>query len=154
MIFLRKKRIRTWKKYRDINTTCLLVQKYANDRAASLFQACFEIYLGFRWWSIHRIILRCKVVGQPSSIIPILIHPLYLDQWDFLIIISHDLHSPRLQVETFTSHPGTEPFASDSDVTCGLLLLLIAAARSGGASGSLNRPLLWPLVRYCSRFRS
>ncbi|PVH31074.1 hypothetical protein PAHAL_9G052700 [Panicum hallii] len=42
-----------------------------------------------------------------------------------------------LQVETFTSHPGTEPFASDSDVTCGLLLLLIAAARSGGASGTI-----------------
>jgi len=70
------------------------VQKYANDRTASLFQTSFEIYLGFRWWSIHHIILRCKVVGQPSSIIPILIHPLSLDQWDFLIIISHDLHFP------------------------------------------------------------
>ncbi|KAG2534611.1 hypothetical protein PVAP13_9NG072197 [Panicum virgatum] len=42
-----------------------------------------------------------------------------------------------LQVETFTSHPGTEPFASDSDVTCCLLLLLIGAAQSGGTSGTI-----------------
>jgi hypothetical protein len=28
-----------------MNTTCLLVQKYANDRPASLFQISFEIYI-------------------------------------------------------------------------------------------------------------
>nr|TKV90851.1 hypothetical protein SEVIR_9G056366v2 [Setaria viridis] len=59
---------------------------------------------------------------------------------------SHYIADVRLQLETFTSHPGTEPFASDSDVTCGLLLLFIAAAQSGGTSGSLNRPLHWPLL--------
>ncbi|KAG2545263.1 uncharacterized protein LOC120649476 [Panicum virgatum] len=53
-----------------------------------------------------------------------------------------------LQVETFTSHPGTEPFASDSDVTFCLLLLLVAAAQSGGTSGSLNRPSHGPLCRH------
>ena len=91
MVFLRKIEYGHGKKHWD---TCLLVQKYANDRTASLLQTSFEIHLGFRWWPIHRIILPCKVVGQPSSIIPILIHPLSLDQWDFLIIISHDLHFP------------------------------------------------------------
>ena len=91
-------------------------------------------------------ILPCKVVGQPSSITPILIrHFFSLDQWDFvrnLLLITAWLFAlPKLQRETFTSHPGTEPFASDPDVTCDLLLFIAAAAQSGGTSGSLSRPL-------------
>ena len=79
-------------------------------------------------------ILPCKVVGQPSSITPILIrHFFSLDQWDFvrnLLLITAWLFAlPKLQRETFTSHPGTEPFASDPDVTCDLLLFIAAAAQ-------------------------
>lgn len=91
--------------------------------------------------SSHYIAMPCKVVGQPSSITPILIRHLFsLDQWDFvrnLLLITAWLFAlPKLQRETFTSHPGTEPFASDPDVTCDL-----QRHNAGGTSGSLSRPL-------------
>jgi hypothetical protein len=52
--------------------SCLLLQKYTNDRPAPLF-------FRRRSMSIHRIILQCKVMCQPSSLTPHLNSSLVID---------------------------------------------------------------------------